>query len=121
MPPKNTRRMLLMLINTVFFLAFYYLIPRLGSVFLYFPILYLVGGAVLGLWYVIYNRGFNTRGKTPEMLPDSIPYAEREFLVAEGKRRMEKSRWALYILLPIIFTLILDIALLFLFSSGSAS
>ena len=113
------KRMILLTVNTVFFAALYFLIARIG----YYAQLavcmgYLLGGGALGLWYVIYNRGFALRGKTPDMLSDEIPLSERVDMIGEARRRLERSRWALLILLPILVTFLLDMAYLFLIPEG---
>ena len=116
-PISDGRRWMIILIaNTVFFVALYYLIPLLG--FIYLPFIYLAVGIGVGLWYVLYNRGFNTRGKTPEMLSDEIPLAEREAMIAEGRQRLKKSRWALTVILPVIITFFIDMIFLFLIPEG---
>ena len=114
--PQGRRHMILLIANTIFFILIYYLVPLLG--FRYMPLVYLVGGAALAFWFVIYNRGFRTRGKTPDMLPEELPLAEREEMIADGERRFKKSRWALTILLPIIFTFLFDIIYLFMVPEG---
>lgn len=114
--PTSMRRMLFLIANTVGFAVLYYLLPNLG--FFYLPHIYLIGGGALAIWYVIYNRGFNTRGKTADMLPDELPLEQREKLIAEGKQRAQRSAWALLILLPIVFVFLLDTVYLFLIPEG---
>ena len=70
------------------------------------------------LFYVIYNRGFNTRGMTADMLPDDLPLAKREEMIAEGNRRALRSQWALYVLLPLLLVLLFDVIYLFLIPEG---
>ncbi len=108
--------MLLLVLNTAALACLYFVLASHG--FPYVTFIYLFIGAALAIWYVIYNRGFNTRGKTADMLPDSIPLAEREALIEAGKQRMQKSRWALLILLPLLITLLLDMVYLFLIPEG---
>jgi hypothetical protein len=107
--------MAVLLINTLFFAVLYFVISKIS----YYAQLavcmtYLIGGGALGLWYVIYNRGFVTKGKTPDMLSADIPYDERVAMVEDGRRRMERSRWALLIIIPILATFLLDMIYLFL-------
>ncbi len=109
-------RLLLLLVATVGFLLLYYIIPRLG--FLYMPHIYLLVGGGLALWFVIYNRGFNTKGKTPDMLPDEIPLSRREEMIREGEARLSRSRWALYVILPLLVTLLVDMIYLFVIPEG---
>ncbi len=108
--------MILLLANTVFFILIYYTVPLLG--FRYLPMVYLAGGAILAFWFVIYNRGFRTRGKTPDMLPESYTSTEREEMIADGERRFARSRWVLLVLLPILFTFLIDVLYLFFLPEG---
>ena len=108
--------MLILFANTLILATLYYLLPGLG--FFYTPQIYLIGGGALTLWYVIYNRGFNTRGKTVDMLPDSFSVEERQRLIDEGERRFEKTKWVLLILLPILFVFFIDIIYLFFLPEG---
>ena len=71
----NQKRFLLILLCTVPAVALYYGLPRLG--FLYPHVLYIAAGGSLAVWYVIYNRGFALRGKTPDQLSSDLPLAER--------------------------------------------
>ena len=113
---KSLRRLLILFANTLLFATLYYVLPGVG--FFYIPVVYLILGGGLALWYVIYNRGFNTRGKTADMLPDEMPLSQRESLIAEGKRREKRSQWALYILLPLLLVILFDVIYLFLFPEG---
>ena len=115
----SSKRLILLIVNTAFFAALYFLISKIG----YYAQLavcmgYLLGGGALGLWYVIYNRGFVLRGKTPEMLSSEIPLSERVAMLEEAGCRFERSRWALLILLPILVTFLLDMAYLFVIPEG---
>jgi len=108
-PDQNTRQKQLVLVlaaNLLLFGTLYYLAPSLG--FYHLPFIYLGVGAVLALWYVIYNKGFRTLHKTADMLPEELSLEEREFLIADGKRRMESSRWALLIILPLLAVFLVD-------------
>ena len=108
--------MLILVANTLGLTALYYVLPIFG--FFYLPHVYLTIGGGLALWYVIYNKGFQTKGKTPEMLSDALPLQERQRLIEEGERRFEASRWALLILLPLLFVFFFDIIYLFMIPEG---
>ena len=116
---KGIRRLLILVANTLGLTALYYLLPAFG--FPYVPHVYLTVGGGLALWYVIYNRGFNTHGKTADMLPDATPLAERQRLIDEGKERFEKTRWVILILLPILLVFLFDIVYLFMIPEGMFS
>ena len=127
LPPKNgkkkglitqaQRRMALLILNTAFFTFLYFALNELIFPYL-MTLIYTVGGGALAIWYVIYNRGFRTHGKTPDMLPDELPYAEREAIIADGENRFAKTRWVLLILVPLLFALIFDMIYLFLIPEG---
>ena len=110
------RRMLLLVAVTVGLTTLYYLLPKLG--FYYAPHVYLVVGGVTALGYVLYNRGFHTRGKTEDMLPNHLPLEVRRQMIADGKRRFERSKWVLLILLPILLVFLIDIIYLFMIPEG---
>ena len=74
----------------------------------------IVIGAFLGLYYVIYNRGMTGKGVTPEMLPDTMTYAEKEAWIADRAERAKKSAWVLLLLIPIILTLAIDTVVIYL-------
>ena len=113
----NGKRFLLVLLCTIPVVALYYGLPRLG--FLYPHILYIAVGGGLAVWYVIYNRGFALRGKTADQLSPDIPLAERERMIADGKERQVRSGWVVYLLMPILFTLLIDTVILFLLPDWS--
>ncbi len=111
MKPESKKILAFLLLNTAVLIAIYYLVAR---VFPYIPAVYLTVGAGLGLYYVIYNRGMTGRGVTPEMLPDTMSPSEKEAWIADRAERFKKSRWVLTLLLPIIVTLGVDTAIIFL-------
>ncbi len=114
--PKSVRRMLILIANTIGFTALYYVLPMLG--FFYMPHIYLTAGGALALWYIIYNRGFNTKGKTPDMLSDTLSLEERKELIRVGRERFEKTRWVLLILLPLLLVFLIDMIYLFMIPEG---
>ena len=54
-----------------------------------------------------------------EDLSPDIPLSERERMIADGRARLARSGWALYILLPVLFTLLIDTVILFLLPDWS--
>ena len=63
---------------------------------------YMVIFAAFSFSYVIYNRGFSRKKLTPDMLPDSWSYAEKTAFIEDGKKRLEKSKWMLTVIIPLI-------------------
>ena len=105
--------MLWMLANSVLLVALYFVLIGIGFEFI-LPI-YCAVGAVLGLVFVIYNRGFSGKGVTPEMLPDTMPYEDKLAFIEDSKERLHRSRWMLTVIFPIILAVAIDMMILFLF------
>ena len=105
--------MLLLLTNTTVLMVLYFWLPAKFN-FFYLPMIYLGVGAALILYYVIYNRGFTAKNATPDMLPDTMTAEEKQAYLAEAKERLEKSKWVLTILIPIILVFAVDMIYLFL-------
>ncbi len=114
MKPEAKKLMLHLLANSVILIALYYVIPALFH-FSFMPHIYIIAGAVLALYYVIYNRGFVGRNATPDMLPNSMSPIEKQRFLEDSRERMKKSRWALTVIIPIIFTFLADMIYLFIF------
>lgn len=113
MKPDTKKLMFHLVINTILLVTLYFLLASLGI--FYIGMIYLIVGAILGLAYVIYNRGFSSKGVTPEMLPDTMPYEKKLAFIEDGKRRLKKSRWMLTLILPIIVALCADMVYLYVF------
>ena len=77
MKTESKKVMLYLLANTALLIALYYAIPALTR-FSYMPQIYLMVGAVLGIYYVVYNRGFAGKGVTPDQLPDTMTLEEKQ-------------------------------------------
>lgn len=110
---KNSKKtMLYLLINTVLLMTLYFLFSEHLQI-PYVMIVYLIAGVGLGLYYIIYNRGFVGKNATPDMLPDTMTLAEKQAFLEDSKKRMEKSSWVLALLFPIILTILADVIYLF--------
>lgn len=114
MKPESKKLMLYLLANTVLMIALYFAIPALTR-FPYMPHIYLAAGAGLGIYYVVYNRGFSGKGITPDQLPDTMSLAEKQKFIDDSRERMQKSRWVLTVLIPILVTYMIDMMYLFVF------
>lgn len=114
MKSETKKLMLCLVANTVLMIALYFAIPALTR-FPYMPQVYLVAGAGLGIYYVIYNRGFAGKGITPEQLPETMSLAEKQKFIEDSQARLHKSRWVLTLLVPILFTYMIDMLYLFVF------
>ncbi|MBQ9773851.1 MAG: hypothetical protein IJW30_04235 [Clostridia bacterium] len=111
MKSQRNKLILQLLINSVVLIALYFLGIRFA---IPMEIIYIVAGAALGIWFIIYNRGFATKGATPDMLPNTMSMAEKLAYIEEGKERLRKSRWVLTVLLPMIVAVTVDLIILFL-------
>ena len=111
---KEKQQMLLRLFfNSAILITIYFMVSEMLQ-FPYIMFVYLAVGAALGLYYVIYNRGFIGKNATPDMLPDTMTLAEKQAFLQDAKDRLHRSRWVLTILIPIILTFIADTVVLFL-------
>lgn len=69
---------------------------------------YMVVAAIAIFSYVIYNRGFSRKGLTPEMLPDTMTAEEKQEFIADGERKLKKSRPLLMVIFAFAFTFVYD-------------
>ena len=106
------RLMILLLINTAFSMILYFTISEKlhfnAILFIYLGI-----GVVLGVGYLIYNRGFVGKNATPDMLPDTMTIEEKQHFLEDCKARLRNSRWVLVFLIPILITVMADVIYLF--------
>ncbi|MBQ3482566.1 MAG: hypothetical protein IJA78_00115 [Clostridia bacterium] len=117
---KHTRTLILLIVNTLLFFVVYRVLlyyaamsdNTLGSFVVMVVYLFLLLGFVLA--YLIYNRFFYRRGLTPEQLPDDWSAEQKTEFLADGERRMARSKWMLLIILPLIVTFLFDAVDLFI-------
>ncbi len=82
----------------------------------FFPIVmwgYMAVLAVLVLVYIIYNRGFSRKGVTEDMLPDSWDIEKKREFVENGKKRVERSKWLLSVIIAFVATFFIEAIQLF--------
>ena len=110
--PEAKRLMVMLLVNTIMTLFLYFYISEKlhfdSIMFIYLGI-----GFILGVGYLIYNKGFVGKNTTPDMLPDSMSFAEKQQFLEDCKSRMRRSRWVLVFLIPILLTIMADVIYLF--------
>ena len=96
----NKKHVWMLFANTALLLLLYLVCVR------FFPVVtlwvYTLVFAGFALAYVIYNRGFSRKNLKPEDLPADWGEEEKIEYIADGKRRLEKSKWMLTVLLPLI-------------------
>ena len=69
-------------------------------------------GFVLG--YLIYNRFLYRKGVTRDELPDDWSEEEKTAFIEDGEQRLQKSKWLMLIIFPLIFTFLMDAIDLFI-------
>ncbi len=65
-------------------------------------IIYGVITAAFVFGYLIYNRGLSRMNVTPDMCPPDWTEDRKLEFIADGKRRLEKSKWMLTVIIPLI-------------------
>ena len=118
---KKSKRYLFWLVaNTVLFFTAYQLLlafaERTDKTFASFLVLAVYTALFLGflLAYLIYNRFLYRKNLTPEQLPDSWSAEQKEAFLADGARRLERSKWMMTIIFPLALTFLFDAIYLFL-------
>lgn len=114
MKPEGKKLLVHLLLNSVILITLYFLIPTLVP-FYYMPHIYLILGAFLALYYVIYNRGFVAKNASPDELPSHMSPVQKQAFIEDGRRRFQQSKWVLTWLIPIILTFLADCIYLYLF------
>jgi multisubunit Na+/H+ antiporter MnhB subunit len=74
---------------------------------------YMIALAALVIAYIIYNKGMYLKGVTEEMLPDEMSLEEKRALIDGAKRRLERSKWMIMLIIGFIFTFAVEAVLLF--------
>ena len=117
---KNLRYLILLAVNTVLFFTLYRVLLSFGEMtqqtFYSFVCMVLYLALLLGftLAYLIYNRFFYRQGITYEQLPEEWSAEKKIAFVEDAKARMEKSKWILTIIFPLVLTFFVDAVDLFI-------
>ncbi len=94
------KHLIMLFANTVLLLGLYLICVR------FFPLVTLIACAVVTAGvcfaYVIYNRGFTRKNLKPEDLPNTWSYEQKTEFIEDGKRRLERSKWVLTVIIPLI-------------------
>lgn len=117
---QNRRYLLLLVLNTLLTFMLYRLLlayaeltdQTFGSFLL--MVLYMALLLGFGLAYLIYNRFFYRSGVTPEQLPSEWTEEKKTAFLEDAHRRVEKSKWMLTIIFPLVFTFFMDAVDLFI-------
>ncbi len=119
MKPDAKKLLIQLVVNSLIIVPLYFVIAT-NVQFPYLHYIYLLAGAALALYYVIYNRGFVGKNATLESLPNSMSTAEKQEFLEDCRLRQKNSRWVLTFLIPIVLTFLADAAILYLVPSLEA-
>lgn len=111
---EKHKYLIITLLNTILLYGVYAVLTQ----FSFWNIVVIVYMAALGavsFGYVFYNRGFTRKNVTVEMLPEHWSEEEKEEFIADGKRRLRKSKWCITLLFPLVFTFFMDLFYLFIY------
>lgn len=116
---KNARYLILLIVNTVLALLIYRVplsyAELTDQTFGAFVVMVLYLALLLGfaLAYLVYNRFLYRKGITPEQLPNEWSAEQKVAFIEDGKRRLERSKWMLTVIFPLLFTFLIDAVDLF--------
>ncbi len=117
---QKLRYMVILIVNTILFLSVYRVLLHYADLtqnaYYSFCAMILYMALFLGflLGYLIYNRFLYRKNLTVEDLPDTMSAEEKEAFVADGKARLQKSKWMMLIILPLVITFLVDAVDLFI-------
>ena len=117
---KNKRYLILLIVNTVLFLLIYRVplayAELTDKTFFAFLVMVLYLALLLGFVfaYLIYNRFLYRKGITHEQLPPEWSAEQKIAFIEDGERRLQRSKWMITIIFPLIVTFLVDAVDLFL-------
>ena len=120
MKSKNARRVLAVAVNTLLFYMLYriFLFYAEATDETFWAALVMGAYAVLLvgfiLAYLIYNRFLYRRGVTAEQLPDTMTDEQKQAFIDDGNARLEKSKWMMTSILPLVLVFLFDAIELFI-------
>ena len=118
---SDYRGKVLLVVNTVLFFTVYRVLISYGELtdktFLAFLSMVVYLTLLLGftIAYLVYNRFFYRHGLTKEQLSDEWSDEEKEAFLADAAARVQKSKWMLTVIIPLLFTFLIDSLQLFIF------
>ena len=119
-PIEKRRTAILLVVNTVLFFSLYRVLlnyaERTDDTFWSFVIMVLYMAALLGfsLAYLVYNRFLYRKGLTEADLSPDWTTEQKQAFLADGERRLRRSRWMMLIIFPLLFTFLMDATDLFI-------
>ena len=113
-PRENKRYLVLLILNTLLCFVVYRVLLHYAELtedtFWSFLVMVIYMALLLcfGLAYLIYNRFLYRKGLTAEQLPEEWSAEQKCAFLADGERRLHRSRWMMLIIFPLIFTFLID-------------
>ena len=117
---KSLHYLMILAVNTVLFFAVYrtllFYTELTQKPYASFVVFVLYGLLLVGfvLAYLIYNRFLYRKGLTPEQLPEDWSAEKKCAFLADGERRLERSKWMMTVIFPLLFTFLIDTLDLFI-------
>ncbi len=117
---QKFRYLVLLVVNTVLFFTVYRVFISYGELtdqtFYSFVTMIVYFALLLGftLAYLIYNRFFYRQGITREQLSSEWSEEEKDAFLEDAKLRVQKSKWMLTIIFPLVVTFLIDSFQLFI-------
>ena len=117
---KTLFRLILLVVNTLLFFTVYRVLLYYGELtdqtFGSFIVMAIYTALLCGfvLAYLIYNRFLYRKGVTAEQLPAEWDEEKKAEFLADGERRLEKSKWMLTVIIPLLLTFMIDAIDLFI-------
>ena len=111
----NGKLLLLLVVGTLLSTVLYFSVVARGNetAAKVVMIVYVAAASVTAVAYFICNRGFAVANATPEMLPDSLSYDEKEKMISDARDRKKRTRWMPGLLFIFLFPRIVDLFNLF--------
>lgn len=121
-PVSNQAKLYLvmLIVNTILFFTLYrvllYLATTVQTAYISYIVMIsyavILVGFVFG--YLIYNRFLYRKGLTKADLNPEWTEEQKEAFLADGEARLEKSKWMMVIILPLVLTFLFDAIDLFI-------
>ena len=110
--PLNKKHVILLFVNTAVLVPLYLVCVRFFT--LPTMIVYTVLAAITVFAYVTYNRGFSRKELRIEDLPEKWSDEKKAEYIEDGKRRLEKSKWVITVIIPLMVIFAYEIFDLFI-------
>lgn len=117
---KAKLHLILLAVNTLIFFTVYQVLLHLASsvetAFWSFLVMLLYFVLLIGftMAYLIYNRFLSRKGLTPEDLDPTWSEEQKTAFLSDGEARLEKSKWMMTVILPLVLTFLFDAVDLFI-------